>query len=233
MGLIYLQPKIEKWLPVKHFWLSKLWSLNAISLAAQLSTYPFSVYYFHQFPIYFLFSNLFITIPTALIMYIGIIILIFRLNFLGPLFEWLINFTNIGLDQIASLPFSGITSIWLDKIELGLLCVSILLFTMALAEFKKQLLLCSVFLFLVLQCFITYDKLLALHQKKIIHFKLQKNYAIAIIAAQRAVLFTDLEPAGKAFNYAVKPALDQHRITQITFRRSNITNVLKDNLIFD
>jgi len=233
LGLIYLQPKIEKWLPVKQFWISKLWNLVAMSLAAQLATYPFSVYYFHQFPIYFLFSNLFITIPTALIMYIGIIILIFRLNSLGPFFEWLINFTNNGLDQIASLPFSGITSIWLDRIELGLLCFSILLFTIALADFKKQLLLYSVVLFLALQCFITYDKLLALHQKKVIHFKLQKNYAIAIIAAQRAVLFTDLEPTSKPFNYAIKPALDQHRITQITFRNSNITNVLKDNHIFD
>lgn len=233
LGLIYLQPKIEKWLPLKHFWLSKLWSLTAMSLAAQLATYPFSVYYFHQFPIYFLFSNLFITIPTALIMYIGIIILIFRLNSLGPLFEWFIKFTNNGLDQIASLPFSGITSIWLDRIELGLLCFSILLFTMALAEFRKQLLLYSVALFLFLQCSVTYHKLMALHQKKVIHFKLKKNYAIAIIAAQRAILFTDLTPTSKAFNYAVKPALDQHRITQITFRSSNITNVLKDNLIFD
>jgi competence protein ComEC len=233
LGLIYLQPKIEKWLPVKHLLLSKLWNLIAMSLAAQLATYPFSVYYFHQFPVYFLLSNLFITIPTALIMYIGIIILIFRLNSLGPLFEWLINFTNMGLDQIASLPFSGITSIWLNKIELILLCLSILLLTMALAEFKKQLLIYSVILFTGLQCLITYDKLLALHQKKVIHFKLQKNYAIALVAGQRAVLFTNLKPTSKAFNYAVKPALDQHRIKQITFRSSNITNVLKDNLIFD
>ncbi len=218
LGLIYLQPKIEQWFSVKHPLLSKLWGLIAMSLSAQLATYPFSVYYFHQFPVYFLLSNLFITIPTALIMYIGIIILVFRLDVLGPIFESLINFTNTGLDQIAGLPFSGITSIWLNQTQLCLLCLSLLLFIMALAEFKKQLLLHSVLLFLMLQCLITTDKLQAFHQKKIIHFTLQKNYAVAIISAQQAILYTDLEPNSRSFNYTIQPALDQHRVTQIIFK---------------
>src|SRR5690606_27358977 len=143
----------------------------------------------------------------ALIMYIGIIILVFRLDILGPIFEWLINFTNTGLDQIAGLPFSGITSIWLNQSQLGLLCLSLLLFIMALAEFKKQLLLYSFLLFFMLQCLVTHDKLRAFHQKKIIHFTLHKNYAIAIISAQQAILYTDLEPNSRSFNYAIRPAL--------------------------
>ena len=53
-GLIYLQPKIYKWIYVKNKWLDKLWSAVALSLAAQLVTFPLSVYYFHQFPMYFI-----------------------------------------------------------------------------------------------------------------------------------------------------------------------------------
>ena len=50
---------------------------------------------------------------------------------------------------------------------------------------------------------------------------------------QHATLFTDIKPDSKTFSYFIKPALDQHRITQITFRTANVTDVLKDNLIFD
>lgn len=233
LGLIYLQPKIRAWLAVKPYLPAQTWSLTAMSLAAQLATYPFSVYYFHQFPLYFLLSNLFITLPAALIMYLGIIILIFRLDSLGPLFEWLINFTNAGLNQIAALPYSGITAIWLSKTELALLCLSLVLFIIACAEFKKRLLIYSMIIFLSLQSLISYDKLQAFHQKKTIRFSLKKNYAVALISAQHAMLLTDLKPDSKAFSYFIKPALDQHRITQITFRTANVTGVLKDNLIFD
>ncbi|KQM66136.1 hypothetical protein ASE74_09630 [Pedobacter sp. Leaf216] len=65
-----------------------------MSLSAQLVTFPLSIYYFHQFPVYFLFGNLFITIPLVLMMYLGIAILVPWLSFLAPIFEWIINFTN-------------------------------------------------------------------------------------------------------------------------------------------
>ncbi|RZL37313.1 MAG: ComEC family competence protein, partial [Pedobacter sp.] len=39
-GLVYLQPKIYKWIYVKNKWLDKLWATVAMSLAAQLATYP-------------------------------------------------------------------------------------------------------------------------------------------------------------------------------------------------
>ncbi|WP_316818931.1 ComEC/Rec2 family competence protein [Pedobacter nyackensis] len=233
IGLIYLQPKIQNWVPIKHPWLAKIWSITAMSLAAQLATYPFSVYYFHQFPLYFLVSNLFITLPAALIMYIGVIILLFNFNALGPLFEWLLNFTNAGLNQIAGLPFSGITAIWLSKAELILLCLSLILFITAWDKVNKQLLFTSLITFFSLQSLITYDKIQSFHQKKTVRYVLKKNYAFAAISAHRAVLYTDLKPGCKIYNHAVKPALDQHRVTEITFKAVNVTTDLKDNLIFD
>lgn len=218
LGLIYLQPKIEQCWTVNSPWLAKLWSLIAMSLAAQLATYPFSVYYFHQFPLYFLASNLFITLPSALIIYIGLMILIFRVNGLGSLFEWIISFMNTGLEQIANLPFSGITSIWLNKIELTLLCISLTLMIVGCVNAKRHLFISSFVFFLFLQYSISYDKLRALHQKKIIKFTLPENYAYALIYGHKTKLFTNLSPTDRAFNYSIKPTLDQHRITQIIFK---------------
>ena len=217
-GLIYLQPKIKDLLPLKSLWLNKGWEVIAMSLAAQLATYPFSVYYFHQFPVYFLLANLFIMLPAALIMYTGILVLVFRMECLGALFEWLLVFMNSGLTRISGFPLSGISAIWLTKTELTLLCLALTLFIISLNELKKRLLTTSVAIFLCLQCLIGYDKLQAIHQKKTIRFTLKKNYAIALLHARQAILFTDVKPGSKAFCYFIKPALDQHRINHILFK---------------
>ena len=76
----------------------------------------------------------------------------------------------------------------------------------------------SVMLFLCIQGLITYDKLQAIHQKKTIRFTLKKNYAVAFLNAQHAILFTDVKPGSKVFSYFIKPALEQHRITHILFK---------------
>ncbi|WP_316811533.1 ComEC/Rec2 family competence protein [Pedobacter heparinus] len=222
LGLIYLQPKIYGWLAVKNPLLNKIWSATAMSIAAQLATYPLSIYYFHQFPLFFLASNLFIMLPVAIIIYVGILILMFRLDGLGPLFEWLILFTNSGLNQIAGLPFSGISGIWINKTELLLLCLTLVCFTEALYRFKKRLLFTTAIAFFVLQSFLTYDKISTANQKKIIRFKLKKNYAIAWIKGNSAWLYTNLKPESREFSYAVKPALDQHKVKQLVIKFADV-----------
>ncbi|ATP55898.1 hypothetical protein CPT03_05175 [Pedobacter ginsengisoli] len=217
LGLIYLQPKIQNWWHPKNKWINKLWEATAMSLAAQFITYPLSVYYFHQFPIYFLISNLFIMVPIALLMYLGIIILMGKLVFLVPEFEWLIKFTNSGLRWIADLPFSNLSAIWISKTELCLLCIALTLFVLALAGFKKRMLLLSITCFAVLQSFLSYDKISAFHQKKTIVFNVRKNYGTAFISGQKAVVITSLNRTSKGFRYFIQPALDQHRITEIVY----------------
>jgi competence protein ComEC len=216
-GLIYLQPKIYKWFYIKNKWLDKLWATVALSLAAQIATFPLSIYYFHQFPLYFIFSNLFILLPLTAMMYLGIGILMLRLYFLAPIFEWIINFTNDGLKWIANLPFSGITSIWLNQWQLILLSFTLAIFIIALVNYKKKLLIVSILCILVFQSFAAYYKISASQQKKIMFFSLRKNYAAAFIDGNQAILLTDLSTNNKNFEFFVKPALDQMQITNIHF----------------
>lgn len=215
IGLIYLQPKIYKWLYVKNKWLDKLWSTVALSLAAQIATFPLSIYYFHQFPMYFVFSNLFILLPLTAMMYLGIMILMLKLYFLAPLFEWIITFTNNGLKWMAELPFSGITSIWLNQWQLILLSFTLMIFTFALVKKQKGLFMLSLFCLLIFQSSTFYDKVSALHQRNILFFSLRKNYATAFINANEAILVTNLSQNDKNFNFFIKPALEQMQLTKI------------------
>ncbi|SMC85564.1 competence protein ComEC [Pedobacter africanus] len=216
-GLMYLQPRIYAWLAFKNPLLDKTWAAITMSAAAQLATYPLSIYYFHQFPLCFLISNLFIMIPVTLILYIGIITLLFKIECLGPLLEALITFTNTGLNKIASLPFSGISGIWIAKTELLLLYAAITCFVIAMQHYQKRMLFVSIFAFFCFQCLGSYHKLKAAQQKKTITFKLKHNYAIAWISAHSVILYTDLDPDSKSFNYVIKPVLDQHQIERVIF----------------
>jgi competence protein ComEC len=215
-GLIYLQPKLEKLIVFRSFWLKKLWSLISLSVAAQIFTYPLSCYYFHQFPVYFIISNLFITLPVILLMYMGITLLMFRLYWISPLFEWLIIFMNRGLEKIADLPYSSINSIWYTKIELILILLFLFFFFTACSQKNKYLLALSLLIFSCFQSLLTYDKIKAGQQQKIILFALNRNYAAAFISKTKAVLVTDLTPGDKAFNFYIQPALDQLKIRTIT-----------------
>ncbi len=157
LGLIWLQPLLMNWFAFRQLWLRKLWSSIAISLAAQLITFPLSIYYFHQFPVYFLISNLFIILPIALLMYTGILILVFRIAALGPVFDFMIKFTNKGLKLISELPMGSISEIWIGKTELVLLYCAMFSITIALTYYHKKLLFIGLAFYLIFQSMVTFQ----------------------------------------------------------------------------
>ncbi|WP_432709707.1 ComEC/Rec2 family competence protein [Pedobacter sp.] len=219
-GLIYLQPLLYRLFYFKALLADKLWSYTALSIAAQLTTFPLSVYYFHQFPILFLFSNLFILLPVSLIMYIGLLMLLTKLEFLAPLLEYLLNFMNAGLTWIANLSFATISSIWLSSFELILLLLLVIFALRSFIMAKKRALFIAAWTCLALQSSVTIKLLLARQQQKTIVFKLYKHQAVAFIDGQHALLYTDLEPQSAAFQYSIKPCLDLHHVTSLQIKNA-------------
>ncbi|MBB6502123.1 ComEC/Rec2 family competence protein [Pedobacter cryoconitis] len=215
LGLVYLQPKLQQLVSSRYQLVQKLWNLISISIAAQVFTFPLSCYYFHQFPVYFIISNLFITLPVILLMYIGIFLLIFHLYWISPLFECLIILMNRGLEKIAALPYSGISAIWLSRTGLVLLCSFLFFLFFSLTYKKKHFLAISLLSLASLQGIRINDKIIARHQQKIILFSLNRNYAAGFINGEHAILVTDLKTGDKAFKFHIQPALDQSGIRSV------------------
>lgn len=71
--LLYYQP-ISKLFHIGNKWLRKVWEGTSVGLAAQLFTLPFTLYYFHQFPNYFLFTNVGMMIFAGLILGLGLLL---------------------------------------------------------------------------------------------------------------------------------------------------------------
>jgi competence protein ComEC len=212
LGLILLQPILESWVTFKHLFLRKIWSAISISIAAQLFTFPLSIYYFHQFPVYFLISNLFIILPVTIIMYLGILILLFRLTILAGIFEWLVSATNSGLKYIAEMPKSTISQIWISPMELFLLTATLGLLVAGIISYKKSFVRYSMLVVLTFQLLSSIDKIEKSNQRKIVIFNIKKYYAVAFVSGNEAIVMTNLKTEEKKFKQNIRPFLDNHRI---------------------
>ncbi|MGY6562104.1 MAG: ComEC/Rec2 family competence protein [Luteibaculaceae bacterium] len=116
LGIIYFQPKIYKLLFFKNKILNQVWNITAVSIAAQLATFPLGLLYFHQFPTYFFISNL-IVIPGAFVVLVtGIVMLIFTpfeliQYYIAVVLEYEIKLLNFCIKKLELLPFALIESI--------------------------------------------------------------------------------------------------------------------------
>jgi len=108
-AIIYFQPKIYRLWFSSNRVINFFWNITAVSIAAQLGTFPISMFYFHQFPTHFILSNL-VAIPSASIIFVLGLSLMFSSIFSSTLafvigkllngFILLVNFTLAGLSQL-------------------------------------------------------------------------------------------------------------------------------------
>lgn len=108
--ILFYQPLLRLWIPNNRF-VGYLWSLTAVSLAAQVLTTPLSLYLFKAFPIWFLPANLIVVYVAGIAVYGAVALLVlFRIPYLGPLITFLLSILLVVVDRVtvffADLPGS-------------------------------------------------------------------------------------------------------------------------------
>ncbi|PSL49098.1 competence protein ComEC [Chitinophaga niastensis] len=113
--LLFYQQIYRLW-QIKSKWGDMLWQMAALSLAAQLITTPVSLFYFHQFPNYFLVANL-LAVPLSTVVIYGEVILLFIASFPLPAkwagwgLKYLILWMNTSVKWLGELPYALIKDI--------------------------------------------------------------------------------------------------------------------------
>ncbi|GJM35366.1 MAG: competence protein ComEC [Saprospiraceae bacterium] len=131
-GIIYFQPRIYRLWYIKNRYGNYLWKLVSVSLAAQITTFPLSLFYFHQFPLYFWLSGL-VVVPAAVLILTGGLGLLFLSNIpgigwlLGKTLYAVIWLTNALIFVIQQLPAGLLKGIWISGVSLFLLYLLIVL----------------------------------------------------------------------------------------------------------
>ncbi len=141
-GIVLLQPLILRlWMP-KYRVLEYFWQIVAVSIAAQLATFPLTVFYFHSFPSLFLIGNLLIIPLTFAIMQFGIPWLILSfVPWLGDGLGWILNqlifIQNWLIQFLTSFSFLTLDRLTISFYSMALVWVVLLLWS-AWDEIQKR-----------------------------------------------------------------------------------------------
>jgi competence protein ComEC len=111
LSIVFFQRPFSNLVPVNNKLLRWLRDLIAVSVAAQLGTLPVTLYYFQQFPNYFLLTNI-VAIPlSSVVIYLAILLLC--VNFvpylsvgIAFLLKWSVWLMNLLIVGIQNLPFA-------------------------------------------------------------------------------------------------------------------------------
>jgi len=219
-GLIIFQPIVYRLFDFENKWADKLWLLCSASIAAQVITFPLSAMYFHQFPVYFLISNLFIIIPSMVIMYAGVgYLLLGWIPFLGRILGFILEKSILIMDRVLAIieyaPFAGINKIWLTGTECLLLYGVIISAFYFLYNKKKLPVQMGLGCMLAFSLSISIKQFRALQSQNITFLSLKKHTGIVFRAGQQAAVFSDLSDTSKAYKYSIQPYLDSCQVSTV------------------
>lgn len=213
LGIVYLYPKLNALAVIKNKMLSGLWSYAAISISAQLATFPLVLFYFHIFPVYFLPANILIILPVTWLLYLGVLVLLIPYGLIHSWFSWtlenLIVLMNKVLILFEQLPFATLKGIWITTWQY-LLLYALLLGCIYFLFFKKKITVYFIAGCLLLLLFGRTLKIMknqALNEIRI--YNVYKSLAIGFFDQSGAFLFTDsLTESNSRFQYSVKPDIE-------------------------
>ena len=137
-GMIYFQPELNPILIIdskKNLLYrlgDKIWKVTTVAVAAQIATFPITIYYFHQFPNYFLFANPIVILLSSIVLIFGLAFVILASIFL--FFDWTtithylgqcLKYTILALNEsvlfVENLPLSITKFLWFSTYEMWLM----------------------------------------------------------------------------------------------------------------
>jgi len=215
-GLIVFYPEINRMLKFRSRICQVIWSYIAFSLAAQAATFPLCLYYFNQFPLYFLASNVFIMLPVTVVMYAGVGFLLMAflpssadmpLRCLAWLMENGIKVLNAGLRFIEKLPSSSLHGYHLHISFYLLIYVLIGFAFIGITKKNKQAIWYALILSILLTLIYSASELIIWKKKSVVFYSVRNHVAVAFTRTGLATILTDMDVGDKALSYSVMPLI--------------------------
>jgi competence protein ComEC len=225
IGILLFQPLLYNIMHSDYPIVNWIFQLVSVSIAAQLGTLPFSLFYFNQFPTYFLLGNI-IAIPYVTISIItgSILIIISPVKFLSWILVLFLEFLSqlfiTFISFIQSLPYGIIQPVHIDLSQHIILCS--LIFSTFIMLYKKNR---KIILFILL-CISgiigkdLYHKIKIQNDKKIIVYNVPNRTCIEFVDGREGIMLAhDLSEDLKAqinfhtINHIVRNKRDTEIIT--------------------
>ncbi len=229
-SILIFQPVIGRIFIFKSIIANKIWQLTSVSIAAQIGTTPVSIFYFHQFPVYALLTNI-IVIPAAmLIMYLTVLLIIVAAfssfaNYIAIILSFVIKLLNQSTQFIENMPFSSVEFISLSPMELSIIYAVIILTTIMLFTKNKKLLFVVMALLIFMFSIRDFRYFKQLNNNKLIVFNTNKHSAIASISGFKMKLYADSAIINNKSNIKY---LCSNIITECKINKFTVNNLIVD-----
>lgn len=218
LSIVLFYKPVSTWYLPDNGLLKFLWSLTAVTIAAQVLTLPISVFHFHQFPLLFLFAN-FVAVPLSSLILLAEILLC-ALWFIAPLatlvgrlLSPLIGWMNTYVEGLNNLPFAVWNALSISVVQTVLALVAAVAGCFWLMERQRRfawLSLVSIAGFMALRA-VSFTQ--AEVQRKLIVYNVPKRTAIDIIQGRQYAFIGDTSLLYDDYlrNFHLQPSRILHR----------------------
>lgn len=211
IGIVLLQKPIYNLLYVKNKWLDKAWEITAVSLAAQLATMPFTVFYFNQFTPYFWLSNLLMTPLSFVVILMGMLLLMLSWVpwvsvALGKLVWLCLHLMNGLVAGIERLPLSLVKGLYMNDFQFVLSLILLLLLWLFVNLKRKRMVMELLTVSAVFAVSLAWRSQQLSHQSQVVVYSLRNHTVISVIDGFDQVLLCDggLFEEPSAIDYSLK-----------------------------
>lgn len=233
LSLVIFYKKVYNAIYISNKIIDLMWKMMSATLAAQILTLPLCLYYFHQFPLLFILTNLIAVPLTTIVLYAEILLVNFHTikplaTCLGKIISYLIKWLNEFVLYLSRLPFA----VW-DGYQLNIwqtiLCYTIIL-SIATFLIKKYI---PAWIFgLACTCILVgsvgIERWQLLQQKKVVLYQVPKHKAIEFISGSRYFSPDDsfFIANKQTVQFVQKPA---HRWFRVHHRDSQMLNYISQD----
>lgn len=197
LAIISLFDPLYRLMPVKNPAGDYIWKLTVVSIAAQIGTFPFAIFYFHQFPVYFFITNIIVIPLVWLILNTGILVLLTSLisKFVSmklSVFLWgLLVGLNKSVEFIDALPGATLSGLVLTIGQVVLIYFVIILITRAVTTRNSHMVVATLSVLILLSGSFLWTRFQKLRQKEIVVYQAGNHTGIDFIAGQAACFVAD------------------------------------------
>ncbi|HHH50696.1 MAG TPA: ComEC family competence protein, partial [Saprospiraceae bacterium] len=205
IGIVYFYPKIYKRWYIPNRFFDFFWKLTAIALAAQIATLPLTIFYFHQFPIYFLLSGWIVVPLSPLILGLGIALFAFHsfpvlAGIIGKILYGCIWLMNALIFLIQEIPQGLIEGLWISLLTVILLYSFIVMISAAFQLKNFRLVIVSAILLLGICLNFAFTSFQNQYQSKLCIYHIPKHSLMDISDGTDIYCFHDLTLADSLEN---------------------------------
>ncbi len=221
-GIVLLQPGLEQLIYIPGRIPFFFWRLTTVTLSAQLSTFPLSIYYFHQFPSYFLLSSYVVILSAGILIYLSAFLLFFhKINFIADSLGWILqhltNTINKTVIAIQKLPGAVLQNCYFSAYETFILYM-ILISSLFIFIGKSKKAVFALLIFLILLGIPPLIQKTEPSRNEFVVFNTNKNTLLAFRTGQNVLFLCSKEIETEQIKRLTTPYILTNRIKNSTIK---------------